>query len=339
MRSDASNKEQVQVAAGKVRDALRDPRLQDVIEQAATQVPGEGAPRDKIAALLSEDPDALASSGGPAAGVPYLSRAPVVSMMQSRIEEALEEEGVADRGKPASLWSKIVREVERLVRIAPGSFTSNDPDWYLAIARGVLERLAAGNAPFNPAPAEHDGVSDDARLVVVGDWGTGLPRAIEVAARMREAIGAALDTGRQVHVLHLGDVYYSGFESEDKKRFLGPWPVTQAQADAGVTSWSLNGNHDMYSGGFGYFGTLLDDPRFRAQRSPDGKADQLLPAPLAVVGLHRARHRLGHRRHLERPDRGPAGSAGQLRRRRRGRVAAQAGAVQPPPAGLGLRPA
>jgi hypothetical protein len=271
MRSDASNKDQVQIAAAKVRDALSDPRLQDVVQQAATQVPGEGAPQDKIAALLPEDPDALASSGGPAAGVPYLSRAPVVSMMQSRIEEALEEEGVADRGKPASLWSKIVREVERLLHIAPGSFTSNDPDWYLAIARGVLERLAAGNAAFNPAPAEYDGVSDDARLVVVGDWGTGLPRAIEVAARMREAIGAALDANRQVHVLHLGDVYYSGFESEDKKRFLGPWPVTQAQADAGVTSWSLNGNHDMYSGGFGYFGTLLDDPRFRAQRSPDGK--------------------------------------------------------------------
>ena len=38
-----------------------------------------------------------------------------------------------------------------------------------------------------------------------------------------------------------------------------------------MTSWSLNGNHDMYSGGFGYFGTLLADPRFRAQRSPDGK--------------------------------------------------------------------
>ncbi|MGH3236361.1 MAG: metallophosphoesterase family protein, partial [Streptosporangiaceae bacterium] len=54
-------------------------------------------------------------------------------------------------------------------------------------------------------------------------------------------------------------------------RFLDLWPVTQAQAGAGVTSWSLNGNHDMYSGGFGYFGTLLGDPRFKGQRSPDGK--------------------------------------------------------------------
>jgi len=88
---------------------------------------------------------------------------------------------------------------------------------------------------------------------------------------MRQAIEAALAEGRQVHVIHLGDVYYSGFESEDKKRFLNPWPVTGDQAAAGVTSWSLNGNHDMYSGGFGYFRTLLADDRFRAQRSPDGK--------------------------------------------------------------------
>ena len=135
----------------------------------------------------------------------------------------------------------------------------------------MLERLAEGNAPFNPAPAEYDDVTDDARLVVVGDWGTGLPRACDVATHMHEAIDTALASHRQVHVLHLGDVYYSGFETEDRRRFLDLWPVTQEQAAAGVTSWSLNGNHDMYSGGFGYFGTLLGDPRFQAQRSPDGK--------------------------------------------------------------------
>jgi hypothetical protein len=48
--------------------------------------------------------------------------------------------------------------------------------------------------------------------------------------------------------------------------------VTTEQAGAGVTSWSLNGNHDMYGGGFGYFDTLLGDERFSNQHSPDGKA-------------------------------------------------------------------
>ncbi|HEY2240669.1 MAG TPA: metallophosphoesterase [Streptosporangiaceae bacterium] len=272
MRSDASNQEQVQVAAGKVQAALADPSLQGVIEQAAAHVPGDAAPRDKVASLLSGEATTRTSSGGQAAGGPYLSRAPLVSMMQSQIEQTLNEGGAADAGPPASLWSKIERVVRLLLHMAPGSFTQNDPEWYIDIARGILERLAEGNAPFNPAPAEYDDLADDARLVVVGDWGTGLPRAIEVAARMRQAIETALADGRQVHVIHLGDVYYSGFESEDKKRFLKPWPVTVAQAGQGVTSWSLNGNHDMYSGGFGYFGTLLGDARFSKQRSPDGKA-------------------------------------------------------------------
>lgn len=271
MRRDASNKSDVRDYVGKVRDTLGDPRLQDVIVRAAAQVPGDEAPREKIAALLSPDIGATVSSGGEPAGVPYLSRAPLVSMVQSHLEEALGDAGVPDPGEPSSLWSRLVHTVERDLRMAPGSFTPDDPDWYVFIAKGVLERLAEGNAPFNETPAEYDGVAEDARLVIVGDWGTGLPRARNVAAQMRERIADAVAARRQVHVLHLGDVYYSGLETEDQRRFLDLWPVTQEQADAGVTSWSLNGNHDMYSGGFGYFGTLLRDPRFRRQRSPDGK--------------------------------------------------------------------
>ncbi|HEY1919452.1 MAG TPA: metallophosphoesterase [Streptosporangiaceae bacterium] len=273
MRADASEKDRVGYHVGKVRDVLGDPRLQDVLGRAAAQVPGDEPPRAKVAALLStDDLDAMASSGGGPHGVPYLSRAPLVSMVQSQLEESLRAAGVPDPAeRPSSLWARFVRFAEQLLHLRPGSFTPEDPDWYLDIAGGVLERLARGNAPFNDSPAEYDGLSDDARLVVVGDWGTGLPRARDVAAQMRKAIDEALASGRQVHVLHLGDVYYSGMEDEDKRRFLDLWPVTREQAGAGVTSWSLNGNHDMYSGGFGYFGTLLGDPRFVGQRSPDGR--------------------------------------------------------------------
>jgi hypothetical protein len=110
--------------------------------------------------------------------------------------------------------------------------------------------------------------------VIVGDWGSGLPRAIEVAKHMGDRVREALAAGRQAHVLHLGDVYYSGDPSEYARRFLAPgyWPVTSELANAGVTSWALNGNHDMYSGGYGFFDTMLgDDDRFAHQRSPDGK--------------------------------------------------------------------
>jgi Calcineurin-like phosphoesterase len=271
MRRDASDKNAVQVHLERIRETLGDPRLQDVMERAAAQVPGHEPPRQKITALLSPDIASTVSSGGEPDGVPYLSRAPLVSLVQSHLDEALGEAGVPDPDMHQSLLSRIVRVVERILHIAPGTFTPDDPDWYVVIAEGVLERIADGNAPFNVRPAEYDDVADDARLVVVGDWGTGLPRARDVAARMREKIDEALAGGRQVHVIHLGDIYYSGLESEDKRRFLDLWPVTPRQADAGVTSWSLNGNHDMYSGGFGYFGTVLADPRFRHQWSADGK--------------------------------------------------------------------
>ena len=89
------------------------------------------------------------SSGGEADGVPYLSRAPLVSLVQSHLEEALGEAGVPDPDEHWGLLSRIVGTVERDLHIAPGSFTPDDPDWYVYIAEGVLERLADGNASFN----------------------------------------------------------------------------------------------------------------------------------------------------------------------------------------------
>jgi hypothetical protein len=86
VREDVSDKSRVRAQVGKIRDALGDPRLQDVIERAAAQVAGPEAPQDKIAALLPEDIDSTVSSGGEPEGVPYLSRAPLVAMVQSHIE-------------------------------------------------------------------------------------------------------------------------------------------------------------------------------------------------------------------------------------------------------------
>ena len=271
MRRDASDRDAVRTYVERIRETLGDPRLEEVIERAAVQVPGDDPPRAKIAALLSPDIDSMVSSGGEPRGVPYLSRAPLVSMVQSYIEQALDDAGVPDPDDHPGLLTRVVRAVERDLHIAPGSFTPDDPDWYVFIAEGVLGRLADGNVPFNETPAEYEDLADDARLVVVGDWGTALPRARDVAARMQEETREALAAGRQVHVIHLGDIYYSGLETEDQRRFLDLWPVTLQQAGAGVTCWSLNGNHDMYSGGFGYFRTVLGDPRFRHQRSPDGE--------------------------------------------------------------------
>jgi 3',5'-cyclic AMP phosphodiesterase CpdA len=124
-----------------------------------------------------------------------------------------------------------------------------------------------------------------ARIVMVGDWGTGEGVALTVAAQMQRAIEGAGD--REVHVVHLGDVYYAGTRWEAKHRFLDHWPVREAGADR-VRSWCLNGNHDMYSAGEGLFEVILADPRFAGQRAEDGAVTSefhLRNADWDIVGL------------------------------------------------------
>lgn len=83
------------------------------------------------------------------------------------------------------------------------------------------------------------------RLALFGDWATGLYGAPKVA----EAIARDKD-GYQV-VLHLGDTYYSGTDGEVKDRLVKFWPKI-----AGATNRSLNGNHEMYTGGRAYFSAI-----------------------------------------------------------------------------------
>jgi calcineurin-like phosphoesterase family protein len=133
-----------------------------------------------------------------------------------------------------------------------------DPLWLetkLAEGWAMLDRKPA----FPAAPAEPVHLARDARVIVVGDWGTGLPAAQQVARRIAERLEEG--RGREQHLIHLGDVYYSGWREEYETRFLPYWPLSRGETD--VLCWALNGNHDMYSGGHGYFGFLLHDPRFR----------------------------------------------------------------------------
>lgn len=90
--------------------------------------------------------------------------------------------------------------------------------------------------------------ADTGRVAVLGDWGTNLYGAPVSAASIKRIGGYKL-------LLHLGDIYYSGTKTEVQQRFLDAWPTS-----AGEVSRALNGNHEMYSGGFAYFEDIL--PRF-----------------------------------------------------------------------------
>lgn len=117
---------------------------------------------------------------------------------------------------------------------------------------------------FNSAPATPYKIGERARVVLFSDWGSGLPRAQKVSAEIRKELLAAKADNRDAHLIHLGDVYYSGWAKEYEKNVLPHWSVKENEADK-FSSWCLNGNHDMYSGGKGFFDYLLDDARFKRQ--------------------------------------------------------------------------
>jgi hypothetical protein len=83
------------------------------------------------------------------------------------------------------------------------------------------------------------------RIAIIGDWGTGddvSKNVLEQVAKLKPEI-----------LLHLGDVYYAGTESEAKGNFLD---ICQSVLP-NIPLYTLCGNHDMYSGGGGYY-WLLD---------------------------------------------------------------------------------
>jgi len=116
-------------------------------------------------------------------------------------------------------------------------------DWL----KGIKKRdFIVQNAAPRPFPAK-------ARIAVLSDWGTGMYGGPVCAKSIQ-------DDGAFDLLLHLGDVYYSGDIDEVEQRFLKFWPkVPKAMSRA------LNSNHEMYSGGFGYFDRIL--PFFKQEAS------------------------------------------------------------------------
>lgn len=100
-------------------------------------------------------------------------------------------------------------------------------------------------APWIDPPPVPQSIPDNARIAVFADWGTGLYGAPAITHCIEK-----LD--RCDVVLHLGDTYYSGEGDEIRDRLVGSWP----KRPAGTINRALNGNHEMYSGGKGYFEAL-----------------------------------------------------------------------------------
>jgi len=83
------------------------------------------------------------------------------------------------------------------------------------------------------------------RVALAGDWGSGTDSAYRVIDQVRHVQKPDI-------TIHLGDIYYSGQVEEVNEYFLGDDDWYRANR-----SFALNANHEMYSGGIGYFEHVL----------------------------------------------------------------------------------
>jgi hypothetical protein len=141
------------------------------------------------------------------------------------------------RDRFQSLWLSVLDELK---------FSAFDLGWVESWFDYLTKR--PGDLPYRPGidnvlplalPAK-------AKVVVTGDLGTGMPAA---DATMRAMAAYLPDL-----FVHLGDVYYSGTSWEHQVRFRTP--VKEAFGLLAVPVLTLCGNHDVYSGGTGYYETV-----------------------------------------------------------------------------------
>lgn len=226
----------------------------------------------------------------PEARKAFVPQDAVLSLLQAAMEERLRKQQpellqtrprADEMGGPVATMVVTTDDLDE----SAGDFTKLDPGWISETAIAIIGKLRRGMHSLGDGrkPPEYR-LSPEARVVLVGDWGTGAWAADQVAQRIRHELDAA--GSRETHVIHLGDVYYAGDEWEARERFLEHWPVHADEAHR-HQSWCLTGNHDMYSGGYGYFDVILADERFRHQRADgDGMSFfRLINDDWQVLGL------------------------------------------------------
>ena len=96
--------------------------------------------------------------------------------------------------------------------------------------------------PYRPNKDVVIDLGNISKIAIIGDWGTGDNVAINV---LKEVAKLKPDV-----LLHLGDVYYACTQSEAHGNFFDVCKVVLGDK---IPLFSLCGNHDMYSGGDGYY--------------------------------------------------------------------------------------
>lgn len=175
-----------------------------------------------------------------------------MNRLRKQLEQAQTEAGDASPGQlflPRSRVGALVQAaMAQKLRLQPDfQFSDADPGWS-EVLLAVLEKALTPDAEL----VKHKNLSDfrfsmpnTTTVALFSDWGTGRPAAEAVARRIEEQ--------NPNFLIHLGDIYYAGFPEEAQERFLDKLPKPAAVQ----RKFALNANHEMYSGGHGYFETVL----------------------------------------------------------------------------------
>ena len=184
--------------------------------------------------------------GAPAkAGQSYKPSTPPAAP-SARLDLAASAEAVVfDCAKVAAefLWAEITGDKTKAAILA-GELKDSECDigWSECLVTYLAFKASMGDIPYRPNKNPVFNLDAKTRLAIVGDWGTG----DDVASNLlREVAKFSPDV-----LLHLGDVYYSGTQDEEQDNFLS---ICQSVLGRNVRLFSLCGNHDVYSGGSGYY--------------------------------------------------------------------------------------
>ena len=137
-----------------------------------------------------------------------------------------------------------------------GKFEKYDLAWGLAIAvflKNLVEFKYEGLELPAPAPGYTPTViPNDAAIAIVGDWGTGYWIGDNTPAA--QVGNVVTNTVKPDIVVHLGDVYYYGSQSQVQDNLVSLLP------QGGTATFNLNSNHDMYSVSVPYFSAVARPP-------------------------------------------------------------------------------
>lgn len=139
-------------------------------------------------------------------------------------------------------------------------YATYDQGWFIAflnLLESVIRNLWYNGGVFpaiNPPTIPLTGAATNSvSIAILGDWGTGDATA--------QAVMAAVTSLKPDYIVHVGDVYYAGTPQvnspngpyyfatgEEFANLHNVWPSSYAGR-----SFTLNSNHEMYSGANGYF--------------------------------------------------------------------------------------